>query len=103
MTSTPTSSSSPARPAAQSDADLLRELGYEQELHRSMSGFSNFAVSFSIISVLAGCITSYAPIAVLTVLMLATVTWFAGGKKKFMLGRPIAPALSKVPDPTSGA
>ncbi|MGW0927635.1 amino acid permease [Streptomyces sp. NPDC002644] len=34
-------------------------MGYQQELHRGMSGFSNFAVSFSIISILAGCITSY--------------------------------------------
>ncbi len=41
------------------DARALAELGYKQELHRRMSGFSNFAVSFSIISVLAGCITSY--------------------------------------------
>ena len=41
------------------DEERLAELGYKQELHRGMSGFSNFAVSFSIISVLAGCITSY--------------------------------------------
>ena len=40
------------------DAKALAELGYTQELHRGMSGFSNFAVSFSIISILAGCITS---------------------------------------------
>jgi amino acid permease (GABA permease) len=41
------------------DAAMLAELGYKQELHRGMSAFSNFAVSFSIISILAGCITSY--------------------------------------------
>ncbi len=41
------------------DSRALAELGYTQELHRRMSGFSNFAVSFSIISILAGCITSY--------------------------------------------
>ncbi|WP_270888550.1 amino acid permease [Pedococcus sp. 5OH_020] len=41
------------------DAARLAELGYKQELHRGMSGFSNFAVSFSIISILAGCITTY--------------------------------------------
>ncbi|HET8599766.1 MAG TPA: amino acid permease [Segeticoccus sp.] len=41
------------------DARLLAEMGYKQELHRGMSAFSNFAVSFSIISILAGCITSY--------------------------------------------
>lgn len=42
-----------------SDEEALAELGYKQELHRGMSGFSNFAISFSIISILAGCITSY--------------------------------------------
>jgi amino acid permease (GABA permease) len=41
------------------DAARLAEMGYQQELHRGMSAFSNFAVSFSIISILAGCITSY--------------------------------------------
>ena len=41
------------------DAARLAELGYKQELHRGMSGFSNFAVSFSIISILSGCITTY--------------------------------------------
>jgi amino acid permease (GABA permease) len=42
------------------DEARLAELGYKQELHRRLSGFSNFAVSFSIISILAGCLTSYA-------------------------------------------
>jgi amino acid permease (GABA permease) len=41
------------------DAKTLAELGYAQELRRGMSAFSNFAISFSIISILAGCITSY--------------------------------------------
>ena len=41
------------------DEERLAQLGYEQELHRRLSGFSNFAVSFSIISILAGAITSY--------------------------------------------
>lgn len=41
------------------DARTLADLGYTQELHRRMSGFTNFAVSFSIISILAGSITSY--------------------------------------------
>jgi amino acid permease (GABA permease) len=41
------------------DEARLAELGYKQELHRRLSGFSNFAVSFSIISILAGCLTSY--------------------------------------------
>jgi len=41
------------------DEQRLAELGYKQELHRGWSGFSNFAISFSIISVLAGCFTTY--------------------------------------------
>jgi amino acid transporter len=42
-----------------SDEQKLAELGYKQELHRGWSGFSNFAISFSIICILAGCFTTY--------------------------------------------
>jgi amino acid transporter len=45
---------------ADADEKLLNELGYKQSLNRAWSGFSNFAISFSIISVLAGCFTSFA-------------------------------------------
>ena len=41
------------------DEQLLAKLGYKQELGRSWSGFSNFAISFSIISILAGCFTTF--------------------------------------------
>ncbi|GLZ29197.1 amino acid transporter [Lentzea sp. NBRC 105346] len=41
------------------DEKRLHELGYAQELSRTMSGFSNFAVSFTIISILSGCLTLY--------------------------------------------
>jgi amino acid transporter len=41
------------------DDQLLARLGYKQELSRSWSGFSNFAISFSIISILAGCFTTF--------------------------------------------
>lgn len=41
------------------DARRLAELGYEQSLQRAWSGFQNFAISFTIISVLAGCFTTY--------------------------------------------
>src|SRR5918999_1194550 len=44
---------------ARSDEALLLRLGYSQVLYREMGGFSNFAISFTIISVLAGCLTSY--------------------------------------------
>ncbi len=41
------------------DEKHLAKLGYSQDLHRSWSGFSNFAISFSIISILAGCFTNF--------------------------------------------
>jgi amino acid permease (GABA permease) len=41
------------------DQQRLHELGYAQELRQHMSGFSNFAVSFTIISILSGCLTLY--------------------------------------------
>jgi amino acid permease (GABA permease) len=45
--------------ALTSDEETLHRLGYAQELRRRMSGFSNFAVSFTIISILSGCLTLY--------------------------------------------
>jgi amino acid transporter len=41
------------------DVKTLHSLGYAQELLRRMSGFSNFAISFSIICILAGGLTSF--------------------------------------------
>jgi amino acid transporter len=41
---------------ARQDEEDLRSLGYAQQLFREMGGFSNFAISFSIISVLTGAI-----------------------------------------------
>src|ERR687898_671983 len=41
---------------ADQDAEDLRKLGYAQQLVREMGGFSNFAISFSIISVLTGAV-----------------------------------------------
>ncbi len=41
------------------DLKTLHSLGYAQELLRRMSGFSNFAISFSMICILAGGITSF--------------------------------------------
>jgi amino acid transporter len=41
------------------DARELAALGYAQQLFRTMGGFSNFAISFSIISILTGAVTLY--------------------------------------------
>ena len=59
------------------DEKRLAELGYKQELNRSWSGFSNFAISFSIISILAGCFTTFA------------VGWNNGGPMAIAWGWPI--------------
>jgi amino acid permease (GABA permease) len=45
--------------AHDSDVETLHRMGYAQELRRRMSTFSNFAVSFTIISILSGCLTLY--------------------------------------------
>ena len=41
------------------DEQYLASLGYREQLFREMGGFSNFAISFTIISILAGCFTTY--------------------------------------------
>jgi amino acid transporter len=41
------------------DEQTLKEMGYAQELHRGMSAFANYAISLSIICILAGGITSF--------------------------------------------
>ncbi len=56
------------------DTERLHELGYAQELHRGMGTFSNFAISFSIISILAGALTSF------------SLGMFAGGPRIIILG-----------------
>jgi len=41
------------------DEEKLHSMGYAQELRRGMKTFSNFAVSFTIISILSGCLTLF--------------------------------------------
>jgi amino acid permease (GABA permease) len=55
------SATEPMTSSTPSDTDTaqLHQMGYAQELARHMSGFSNFAVSFTIISILSGCLTLY--------------------------------------------
>src|SRR6476660_9052432 len=43
----------------QQDIQDLHRLGYAQQLFREMGGFSNFAISFSIISILTGAVLLY--------------------------------------------
>lgn len=63
------------------DEKQLAGLGYEQELNRSWSGFSDFAISFSIISILAGCFTTFGQ------------AWNNGGPIAISIGWPIISAF----------
>ena len=68
------------------DTKDLHAMGYAQELDRSMSKFSNFAVSFTIISILSGCLTLYGygllhggpPVMLWGWLIVGTLVIFAG-------------------------
>src|SRR5947209_4495352 len=59
VASPPAGAGPPTAAATKSDTEQLHELGYAQELSRRMGGFSNFAVSFTIISILSGCLTLF--------------------------------------------
>ncbi|WBO62467.1 amino acid permease [Streptomyces camelliae] len=62
MSATPDPSPSPSLSSAllqQDEEQRLRELGYRPVLARRMGGFGNFAISFSVISILSGCMTLY--------------------------------------------
>ncbi len=59
------------------DEQRLGEMGYRQELSRAWSGFTNFAISFTIISVLAGTFTTFA------------FAWQNGGPIAVSIGWPV--------------
>src|SRR5207237_8048102 len=59
------------------DERQLAGLGYKQELTRGWSSFTNFAISFTIISVLAGCVTNF------------SYAWTAGGPIAISIGWPV--------------
>jgi len=55
-----TPSGGPPAPARElTDEEKLHQMGYAQELARRFSRFNNFAISFTIISILSGCLTLY--------------------------------------------
>jgi amino acid transporter len=59
------------------DEQRLAQLGYKQELARAWSSFTNFAISFTIISVLAGTFTTFGQ------------AWNAGGPIAISIGWPV--------------
>ncbi|MFG2606571.1 amino acid permease [Streptomyces sp. NPDC048514] len=79
------------------DAQRLHELGYAQELARSMSGFSNFAISFTIISVLSGCLTLYGFGMVTGGPALITWGWPVVGAMTLLVGLAMAEVCSSYP------
>src|SRR3954468_8900674 len=64
-------------PPSRNDEQQLADLGYKQELQRAWGGFTNFAISFTIISVLAGTFTT------------TQVGWNAGGPMAISIGWPL--------------
>jgi amino acid transporter len=68
-------------PYQDEDAKRLAELGYKQEFDRKWSGFSNFAISFSIISILSGGFTTFSQ------------AWNNGGPVAISIGWPIIATL----------
>src|SRR5436305_8870186 len=63
------------------DGRKVAELGYQPELVRAWSSFTNFAISFTIISVLAGTFTTFGQ------------AWNAGGPLAISIGWPLICAL----------
>jgi len=68
-------------PYQDEDAKRLAELGYKQEFDRKWSGFSNFAISFSIISILSGGFTTFGQ------------AWNNGGPIAIAIGWPVIATL----------
>ncbi|MCD6015223.1 MAG: amino acid permease [Solirubrobacterales bacterium] len=65
------------QPRGGEDESRLAELGYKQELSRGWSAFTNFAISFTIISVLAGTFTTF------------SFAWLHGGPIAASIGWPV--------------
>lgn len=79
------------------DVKVLHHMGYAQELARRMHLFSNFAISFSIICILAGGITAFpvgfsagGPFSV-------TIGWILGGLFSLLVAAAIAQIASAYP------
>ena len=79
------------------DREHLHSLGYAQELHRGMGTFSNFAISFSIISILAGGFTSYWIGATFGGPLVVTVGWLIVGLMALFVGMSMGEICSAYP------
>jgi amino acid transporter len=79
------------------DRDHLHSMGYAQELHRGMSTFSNFAISFSIISILAGGMTSFWLGMVTSGPRVITLGWIIVGGFALLVGMAMGEICSAYP------
>ena len=84
-------------PVPDADSRRLHELGYAQELSRKMSWFSNFAVSFTIISILTGGITTYYLAMAAGGPRTATIGWLFVGLMSTFVGLAMAEVCSAYP------
>ena len=79
------------------DKQVLHKLGYAQELSRRMGGFSNFAISFSIICILAGGISAFPLAFNSTGGGGAFIGWFIGGAFALMVSFSMGQIASAYP------
>lgn len=85
------------REILEADAAVLHKMGYAQELSRRMHGFSNFAVSFSIICILAGGITSFQTGFCTGGAFTTIVGWIVGSLFALVVGASMAQIASAYP------
>lgn len=79
------------------DREHLHSLGYAQELNRGMSTFSNFAISFSIISILAGGFTGFWIGATFGGPLVITLGWLIVGFFALLVGMSMGEICSAYP------
>jgi len=91
------STGSTDQPTVDADTARLHELGYAQELCRGLGTFSNFAISFSIISVLAGAITTFWLGMVAGGPLVITLGWEVAGVTALTVGAAMGAVCSAYP------
>jgi amino acid transporter len=79
------------------DAKALHSMGYAQELGRRMSGFQNFAISFSLICILAGGITAFPNAFSAGGAFSASIGWLVGGLFSVIVASSMAQIASAYP------
>src|SRR5699024_1516608 len=83
------------------DKRILAKLGYRQSFKRGMSTFQNFAISFTIISILSGPINSYFLAFFSGGPIIVTLGWLLAGIFITIVAFSLAEVASSMP--TSGA